>query len=116
MEDVGTGTSALFQSIEQLGEKCGLAGAGLSGENHKALAGFNANKKLSQSGFMRARAAIETSIRGDMEGAFSHAKEVEKVVVRHVLGQTTPMGRGTERWNGMKTKREGQLKESMASN
>jgi hypothetical protein len=27
-----------------------------------------------------------------MEGVFAHAKEVEEMVVGHVLGQTTPMG------------------------
>ena len=79
MEDVGAGTSALFQSIEQLVEKSGLAGASLSGEKHKALAGSMPKRKLSQSGFMGARAAIETRIREDIEGVFSHAKEVEEV-------------------------------------
>jgi hypothetical protein len=29
-----------------------------------------------------------------MEGVFTHAKEVEEMVVRHVLGQTTPMSEG----------------------
>jgi len=30
-----------------------------------------------------------------MEGVFTHAKEVKEMVVRHVLGQTTPVGGGT---------------------
>ena len=43
---------------------------------------------------MGARAAVETRVGGDMEGVFTHAKETKEMVVRHVLGQTTPMGGG----------------------
>jgi len=43
---------------------------------------------------MGARAAVETRVGGDMEGVFTHAKETKEMVVRHVLGQTTPMGVG----------------------
>jgi len=66
VEDVGAGASALFQPIEELVKKSGLAGASLSGEDHEALAGFNAEEKLGQSGFMGARAAVETRIGCDL--------------------------------------------------
>ena len=47
VEDIGAGASALLQLIEQLVQKSGLASASFSGENHKALAGFNTEEQLS---------------------------------------------------------------------
>jgi len=94
VEDIGAGTTALLEPIEQLVNKSGLTSAGLSGENHEALASLNAEEEFGQSGFMGAGATVETRIRGDMKGVLSHAKEVIEVVVSHVLGQTTPMGGG----------------------
>ena len=94
MENIRARASSQVQPVKDVVQKTSLAGASFSGENHKALAGFDAEEELGQSGFMGARAAVETRIGGDMEGVFTHAKEVEEMVVRYVLGQTTPMGGG----------------------
>ena len=46
VEDIGAGTSALLQPIEQFVNESGLTSASLSGENHEALASLNAKEKL----------------------------------------------------------------------
>src|SRR5271157_702293 len=100
VENEGSRAFAPVQPVQDAVQKTRFAGAGLAGEDQKALSVLNTKHEPGQSCFMRRGGVVETRIGGNMEGILPQAHEVEELFIHHIL----PLSTRDNGWNCRKRK------------